>query len=472
MLTNEQILARNAIVPVEIAPGVEIPLPNGMIEIDGNRAGVPVPPPRPGEHQQILSRQPTRKASAPPGTPAVFNPPFTGLRVLDLGVIVIGAETGRLLADQGADVIKVETSEFPDGGRQARGGAKISVAFACGHRNKRSLGINLRKPEGRDLFLELAKQADVILSNSKPGTLESLGLDYDTVSTLNPQVIMVENSAFGRSGPWGGRMGYGPLVRASAGLTAQWCYEGDPGSNSDTITVYPDHVAGRIGAIGMIALLIRRLRIGRGGSATSSMLELMLGHLAPQIAAKALFGPEGGSVPDAPWGVFPCMGDDDWCVVTVRGDADWASLCRVMGRPDLAADPALSNAAGRQARRGQVDQAVAEWLAERDPRVAMEELQAAGVPAGAMLRVAEMPEFDYFVERRFLAKARHPLIADPFYMENAPVRSERIPDPPMDPAPTIGEHTADVLREWLGLPPEEITRLVDAGVLDLPTPSV
>jgi crotonobetainyl-CoA:carnitine CoA-transferase CaiB-like acyl-CoA transferase len=469
-LESDQVRDRKVFIPVEIAPGVEIPLPHGMIEIDGRRAGVTGPPPRPGEHQRAVSARPAAGAVAH-AAPVGGDRPLAGLRVLDLGVIVVGAETGRLLGDQGADVVKVESAAYPDGSRQAKAGT-VSVPFAAGHRNKRAMGINLRDPEGRALFLKLAERADIILSNFKPGTMESLGLDYATVSAVNPGVIMTDNSAFGPTGPWSRRMGYGPLVRASTGLTYEWCYEGEPFSFSDAITVYPDHVAARIGVIGVLSLLIRRMRTGRGGTVSVAQSEVMLNHMAPQVAALALTGQgkalEGGPPHDAPWGVFPCAGDDEWCVVTVRGDADWAALCRVMGRADLAADPALSGAAGRHARRGQVDQAVAEWLAVRDSRQAMEELQAAGVPGAMMLRVSEMTEFPHFHERQFFALTKHPYIAQPFYLENAPVRSERMPDPPMGPAPGMGEHTTEVMREWLALPPEEITRLLKAKVLEMP----
>jgi crotonobetainyl-CoA:carnitine CoA-transferase CaiB-like acyl-CoA transferase len=230
-----------------------------VIEVDGVRMGAGAAP---GLPEAGVAWRP-RDAVPRPDEPG--ERPFSGLRVLDFGVIVVGAECGRLFADEGADVIKVESSAFPDGSRQNRGTGLIAPTFATGHRNKRSLGLDLRHPEGKAVLLRLVRDCDVILSNFKGGTLESLGLDYGSLKAINPGIIVADSSAFGPSGPWSTRMGYGPLVRASAGLTMLWRYPGEPDSFCDAITVYPDHVAGRIGVIGVIALMIRRLRTGHGG---------------------------------------------------------------------------------------------------------------------------------------------------------------------------------------------------------------
>jgi crotonobetainyl-CoA:carnitine CoA-transferase CaiB-like acyl-CoA transferase len=474
-LATDQIRSRRAFVDMEIVPGVRAPFPDGVVEIDGQRAGIRGPAPRlvPDSEAAPSWIAPAIRSEAVRGAGKGTDDgrPLTGLRVMDLGVIVVGAEQGRLLADQGADVVKLENAAFPDGSRQTRDGSKMSVTFAAGHRNKKGLGLNLRDPQGQELFLRLVEQTDVILSNFKPGTLQSLGLDYARLAAINPRIIMVDSSAFGPTGPWSSRLGYGPLVRASAGLTAQWRYPAEEDSFSDAITVYPDHVASRIGAAGALALIIRRQRTGRGGTVSISQAEVMLSHMAQHIASLALERSghrldRSGPAQDAPWGVFPCAGDDEWCVVTVRGDSDWQSLCGVIERPDLLADSMLTTAAGRDASRDPIDEALGAWLRELSPRVAMERLQAAGVPAGAMLRVSELPQFPYFQLRGLYTLVRHPLIADPFYLENATVRSERLPDPAQGPAPMLGEHTLEIARDRLGLSPAEIERLVRAGVLE------
>ena len=190
--------------------------------------------------------------------------PLAGVRVLDLGVIVVGAETGRQLADQGAEVIKVENRAFLDGARQMDAPGKVSYSFALGNRNKRSLGVNLRSEAGRELFGRLVACSDVVLTNFKPGTLESLGLGYDKLSAINPRIILVESSALGRTGSWSKRMGYGPLVRATVGLTTLWRHPDAPEGFGDDQTVYPDHAAARVGAAGVVAALVDRERTGLG----------------------------------------------------------------------------------------------------------------------------------------------------------------------------------------------------------------
>jgi crotonobetainyl-CoA:carnitine CoA-transferase CaiB-like acyl-CoA transferase len=439
-LATAQIAARRAFVPVEIAPGLAAPFPDGVIEVDGARMGIAGPAPVMPEPD--VAWRPRDRTPKPDGT---GDRPFTGLKVLDFGVIVVGAEGGRLLADQGADVIKVESSAFPDGTRQSRVPGRIAPTFAAGHRNKRSLGIDLRHPRGKEIVLDLVRHADVLLSNFKGGTLESLGLDYPSLRRINPRIIVADSSAFGPTGPWSRRMGYGPLVRASAGLTVQWRYPSEPDSFSDAITVYPDHVAGRIGVIGVIALLIRRLRTGRGGQVSISQAEVMLSHMAPRIAADALMHAGHQVLADEPHSaVYQCAGDDEWCVVTSRSASDDQAIARVTAGTTLS-----------------------DWCAVTPARTVMEALQSAGVAAGAMLRVSELPEFDYYKERRLFKPATHPHLAEPFIVEAAPIRSDHLPDPPDRPAPLLGEHTTEILRDWLQME-REIDALLAMNVLEQP----
>jgi crotonobetainyl-CoA:carnitine CoA-transferase CaiB-like acyl-CoA transferase len=411
-----QMRARGAFADVEIAPGVSLPFPAGQIEIDGVRAG-----PRGGVPQPGAARfEEDRPTFAPP--PAADRP-LAGVRVLDLGIIVVGGETGRLLADLGAEVVKVENAAFPDGQRQSRDDAAVSLTFAAGHRNKRGLAIDLRSGEGRTLFLELVREADVLLSNFKPGTLEALGLGRGTLAAANPRLVTVDSSAFGPTGPWSRRLGYGPLVRCSTGLARRWTYPGEPGGFGDAITVYPDHVAARIGACGALALLIRRMRTGDGGSASVAQAEVMIGHMAAEIAALAAGASAGDAAEDL---LLAAAGDDEWVVVTLADDADRARLAELCG-----GDPAG-------------------WVAARAPAAAAADLQAAGLAAGWMVRVVELPALPGFVARGTFREATHPLIDHPFLVETTPVTSERIPVPEQRPAPRIGEDSLAVLADWLG----------------------
>jgi crotonobetainyl-CoA:carnitine CoA-transferase CaiB-like acyl-CoA transferase len=225
VLTARHFAESGTLIDAEIAEGARARIPSGYARVDGVRAGWRRRPPRAGEHEaDVFGTRPSPPALDLGGQPEIgpAEGPLAGLRVLDLGVIVFGAELGRLLADQGADVIKVENSAFPDGLRQTLRGGGMNASFAWGHRNRRGLGLDLRSEPGRRLFLDLVRQADVVLANFKPGTLESLGLSYAELSRVNPRIIVSDSSAFGSTGTWSGRLGYGPLVRASCGISERW----------------------------------------------------------------------------------------------------------------------------------------------------------------------------------------------------------------------------------------------------------
>lgn len=453
---------------IEVAPGLVATFPDGVLKIDGARARTTGAIPAGDlDADELLSewspREPVRIVGF--GTPGL---PLAGLKVIDLGTIVVGAEQGRLLADFGADVIKVECAEFPDGMRANSDGG-MSPSIAAGHRNKRSLGLNLRSERGRDLLLDLIDQSDVVLSNFKPGGMASLGLAAETLLARNPRLIVVESSAFGDEGPWSDRMGYGPLVRASAGLTDRWRYDDAQRDFGDTVTVYPDHVAARLATVAVLALLLRRERTGRGGRIALGQIDVILGQMAPAIAASSLRAQgactDAGAGHDAPWGVFPGTGDDDWIVITCRGDRDWRELCAAMDRTDLASDAALAHREGRVAARADIDAAVARWTSTRSVHAAAAALQRHGIAAAAMARAADMPAMPHFRERAMFQTFVQPQLGTPVTVDNAPLRSGHLATPPLAAAPMAGEHSVEIARERLRLDAEAIAALVAANVL-------
>jgi crotonobetainyl-CoA:carnitine CoA-transferase CaiB-like acyl-CoA transferase len=463
-LATEQIRARGFLREAELGPGVSTLIPAGTVEIDGVRATS-------DEVSRTTGERVTRAPIPASGMRADHRLPLEGIRILDLGVIVVGGDTGRLFGDLGADVVKVENSAFPDGSRAAQGPSGMGAGFAAGHRNKRSIGVNLRDPGGRQLARELVGSADIVLTNFKPGVISSLGLDYESLKDVNPGIVVVDSSAFGPTGPWSRRLGYGPLVRAAAGCTDQWVYPGEPGSFSDAITVYPDHVCARIGALSALSLLVRRERTGRGGSVSVAQSEVMLSHFSARIAAQDLASREDaverGPEHDAPWDVFPCAGDDNWVTVTARSNEDWLALCEVICRPDLLADPSLADIAGRDKQRERVNAAVTEWTVQQSPFSAMEKLQTASVPAGAMLRAVDLPAWGYYRQRRAFRSEIHPRAAEPWVMENVQIHAEGVAEPPLVPAPLLGEQTYQIAEELLGLATAQADDLVQRGVLEI-----
>ncbi|SNQ45245.1 putative enzyme [Frankia canadensis] len=483
--------ARGAFRSIELSPGVTVPVPDGLVEINGQRAGYRSGPPAlgecdPDELVEIWRREADSASDAPydpaprRGTaiPAVAahepapRHPFRGLRVLDLGVIVVGAEIGRLFADHGAEVIKIENRAFPDGGRQGDASGQVSESFARGHRNKKSLGLNLRHPHGRDLFLRLVVDADVVVSNFKPGTMESLGLGYDDLFAVNPKIIFVESSAFGATGPWSRRLGYGPLVRATAGLSNLWCYPDAGNGICDAITVYPDHVVARVGATAALAMLINRRRTGRGGTASVAQIETICWHMAGSFAKEHLrpgsVRPEGNDRRgDAPRGLFACAGDDEWCVIDVRGDETFQRLATTIGHPEWLGDSRFITAQLRDAHRDMLRAAVEKWTAARSPAEVAHVLQAHGVPAGQMHRIHDLASDPQFVERRFLVRQEQPQFAAPLLTQNGEARFREVADPVVGPAPLVAEHTRELAAKLLGLSDIEIDDLIEDGVLEV-----
>ncbi len=474
VLVAEHFVQTGALVDVPVAGAGSVRLPNGFVTVDGARAALRRPAPRPGADDALLDEPQAAAILGGNATGAgVVARPLEGLRVLDLGVIVVGAETGRLLADMGAEVIKIESPAFSDGARQSFDPGPISASFAYGHRGKLSLGLDLRSPEGKALFRQLVAASDVVLSNFKPGTMTALGFSHEKLATINPGIVSAESSAFGPHGPWSRRMGYGPLVRASAGLTGLWCYPDRPDSWSDASTIYPDHTAARVQALAVLAALARRRRTGAGAHVESSQADTVLGQLAPALARESL-SPESlrclGNVGegDAPRGIYPCAGDDEWLVIDSRGDADWARLAAVLGRPELAGDLRFVAAVQRLAHRDAVDELVTAWTMQHSPREGMTRLQEAGVPAGAMLRVGDLAEDPQLQARGFLALQPQPQINDELWAEARHAHFAVVPDPELRPGPLQFQHTRDIAERVLGLPPAEVDRLVEGGVLQLP----
>ena len=466
VLSAEHFRVRRAIARRELAPGLTADVPAGCAEIDGVRVAATGHVPRAGEHNARLRTWGGAGAVSTPqpslptgGFASPDHRPLDRIRVLDLGVIVYGAEVARLFCELGADVIKLESRAFPDGARVS------PVHFAIGHRGSRSFGVNLRSPDGIGVVLRLVEQADVLLANFKPGTLEKLGLGPEVLHAVNPRLVIVGASALGSRGPWSSWMGYGPLVRCVSGLTSLWRYPDDPHSFSDSTVVHPDHFAARIAAVTAMAALIARRRMGRGARVDVAQAEAILTQLAGRLAAESVLGPavaDGVVPPDAPWGVYPCAGDDEWCVVTVRDDGEWVRLCDALG---WAPDPRCESAAARVAHRAELDRRLGVWTSERSPREVTRLLQHAGVPAGFMQRPDEYEHDPQLQARDFLRSFEQPGL-ESRRIENAPFRSEQIAAPPAAVAPEPGAHTREICDQLLGMTDAAVEALVKAGVLE------
>ena len=373
--------------------------------------------------------------------------PFDGLRILDLGVIVAGGELGRLFADLGAEVIKIESAAYPDGLRQTPPGQEMSRSWALTHRNEYSLGLDLRHPAGADLFGRLVAGADAVFANFKPGTLDALGFSYERLRELNPRIVLAESSAFGATGPWSARMGYGPLVRATTGVTWLWTSEdAEAGSFYDATTIFPDHVVARITAIAALAAIIHRDRTGTGAHVHISQAEAAVSQLVTAYAAEAARATQLPVADDtAVHAVYPCAGEDEWCVISLRSDTDHAALAAAMSTDELPHD------------RADLIAVVSDWTAKQDKSAVADLLQRAGVAAAPMNRAVDVLADPQVTFRKLFTDMAHPLFDAPMPSETGPAPYTKIPPAELRPAPMPGQHTREICHKVLGLTPRRST---------------
>lgn len=467
VLSGEHFNAVSAWTEADIADGTRVTVPDGCVVIDGGRAGVRWLGPRAGESAAVWADRP----AVPDGVESIRRP-LEGIRILDLGVIVAGGELGRLFADMGAEVIKIESPSYPDGLRQARPGQVMSESFAWTHRNQWGLGLDLRARGGSEMFGRLVQRADAVFANFKPGTLTSLGFSFDSLQQLNPGIILTESSAFGDGGPWSSRLGYGPLVRASTGITQLWANDDPEGRYpfSDAVTVYPDHVVARLAAIATLAALIRRRRTDRGAHIHISQAETAVSQLDVLYAAHWA-REAGSSVTDDPavHGVYPCAGDDEWCVITIGSDDEWHSVLQVLGATAVEADPRFAGAENRARHRAELTAMLAEFTRRLDPQSAAAALQDRGVAAAPMLRGADILDEPQVRARGLYSVMEHPLFDTGLPAETGPAPYRRIPPADLRPAPVLGEHTIEVCQTVLSMDRAEIEHHLADGVLFVPS---
>ena len=399
---------------------------------------------------------------------------FEGLRVLDLTHVWIGPLVTRVLADFGADIIKIEHASHPDNtrvgfvvGNDASGEYwHHSPYFTKRNAGKRAIQINLRDPDGKALFLSLVREADMVVENFTPGAMARLGLDYASLREHKPSIIMCSLSGYGQTGPHAHRPAYGMSMEPASGISTLTGYRGmGPMKTGQT---WIDHYGGFQGAGGAIAALIHRARTGEGQHVDISMQEGAIPMLAARIAEYQqhgrLHGPNGARREGMVRGYYECAGEDAWLAVSVRNEAEWRACCHALGHPEWLDDPRFASAADRYEHHDALDEALAEWAAGRSKFEAAQLLQEAGVPAAPVLAGDEVLADEQLEAREFF---------DPIeIVDCGEIPIERYFSPRIDgrgvPAsgrgPKLGEHTDEVLREVLGLGDEELDRLAERGV--------
>jgi crotonobetainyl-CoA:carnitine CoA-transferase CaiB-like acyl-CoA transferase len=264
-------------------------------------------------------------------------------------------------------------------------------------------------------------------------------------------------------------MGYGPLVRCASGLTELWRYADLKGSFCDGVTIFPDHLAARLLDAAALAAVLRARTTGQGVHIECAQAEIILGILATTIAMESVqpgYARPGVGPTSAPWGVYPCAGDDEWCVITVRDDGDWQRLVHALGNPEWAQGVEMASTEGRRGLAAEIDAALSDWTRERSPFEVTQLLQAAGVPAGFMRRVTDFADDPHLAQRRFIRTLDQPWVNKPVQTENGPCLALGIAEPELRPAPLLGQHTREICARVLGMSSNEIDALFAAGALE------
>ncbi|MDT5012429.1 MAG: hypothetical protein QOH57_4046 [Mycobacterium sp.] len=400
--------------------------------------------------------------------------PLGGLRIVDLTAFWAGPSATHSLAAFGADVLKIESVQRPDGIRYS-GGMRRDVddwweygwLFQGINTNKRSVTLDLQSEDGIRLFKELVTQADAVIENFSPRVMDQFGLTADTLLELNPGLVVVRMPAFGLDGPWRDRVGFAPTMEQIAGLA--WV-TGLP----DGLPVPPrgpcDPLAGAHAAFALLAALQFAGDTGRGQLVELPMIETVLNVTAAQAIEFEVFGQTlqrrgNRGHPNTIQNVYRCDGDDDWIALTVRTDKEWQSVVRLLGSPPWAADHELATVAGRRARADDVDGRLQDWFREQKRDVVVERLADVGVPAAAVVSPSAVTENPQLQDRGFFERLDHPRSGPGWYPSPPFARLTGMARWLSTPAPTLGQHTAEVLHELCGVTADDLEQLAAHAVI-------
>ena len=414
---------------------------------------------------------------------ALPSAPLEGIRVVDLGSAWAGPMAGQLLADMGAEVIKVESRARMDGMRLGRpmipvpdhgedfdGGDRglwpeLQPVFHGLNRNKLSITLNLRTEEGKAILRRLASVSDVVLSNFSPGVLQRLGMDYDSLQRVKPDIIVAAMPAFGDTGPLRDMVAYAPIIQAMSGMMSLVGYP--PEENEPLVgelqAAWSDTIAALCAALGVVAALQHRNRTGCGQYVEAAHLEGTAALLGVPMLQYQMSGviptPPGNDVPDfVPHNNYPCAGDDAWVSIAVGDDPEWNALAAVLADETLATDAHFADRASRWRNRRALDEIIAGWTRMVTPQRATELLQAAGVAAMPVMNIADQFADPHLNARETYVEVDHPHVgAELLY--GVPWRFSNTPGSVRTPAPLLGQQNDYVLSELLGITGPHLAQL-------------
>ena len=392
--------------------------------------------------------------------------PLAGIRVLDLGRHLAGPTCAMWLGDLGADVIKIEKPGEGDDGR-ASGPPFFdgqSAFFLAANRNKRSIELDIKQPEGQEIFRRLAATADVVVENFRPGVMDALGIGYQAMAERNPRIIYCSISGFGADGPYADRPGLDQIIQGVSGLMSVTGFEG--GEPVRVGIPIADLLTGLLAAYGVLAALQARERIGRGQHVQTSLLEGMVGMLSFQ-AVRYLNGagappPAGNHHPlNAPYGVFRAR--DGYLTIGATGEKRWRKLCEVLGAEEWLDDPRFKTNGDRHRNRELLAELISERLQARTIDEWESILNEAGIPCGPIYGIDQAMEHPQVRHRQMVVELPHPAMGT-VRLLGLPVKLSETPGAIRVAPPLLGQHTDEVLRE-IGVTGDELRRLRERGVI-------
>ncbi len=477
VVESEQLRARNYFREIRHDPeSVSLRYPGPFARFSASPITYRRPAPRLGEHsKEVLDelRAVERVQAELPATPS-DEPPLAGINVLDFTWAIAGPGATRMLADYGATVVRIESTRRTDPVRTARPfqdgqpGPETSVLFHTMNAGKRMATLDLTKPLGREVALDLVRWADVVCESFTPGVMHTLGLDYASLTAVKPDVVMLSTCLMGQTGPLARYAGYGNLAAAVVGFfeLTGWP-DRDP---AGPFSAYTDYIAPRFIVAAILAALEYRRRTGRGQYIDLAQAEAALHFLAPAI----LDYEANGRVPTrrgnldselAPHGVYPVLGDDRWVAIAVRDDSQWRALCELLGDPEMASDLRFASAKARLTHSAALDAMVAGFTAKWQADELEFQLQRLGIAASVVRESRELARDPQLLHRGHFVELPHP-DGGKTMVEGARSRMSRTPARVIGTAPTLGRDNSYVLEQILGYDAERIADLVIAGVLE------
>ncbi len=384
--------------------------------------------------------------------------PFNGITVLDLTQFLSGPMATMIMADLGADVIKIERPDRPKASGPFLNGERVYDLSI--QRSKKSVTLNLKAEQDKQVFLRLVQKADVVVENFKPGTMERMGLGYDVISSVNPRVVFLAVSGFGYTGPYSSR---GALDMVIQGISGLMSLTGEPDGPAMRCGTSASDVFTALYTFGAAAAaLYDREKTGKGQFVDIAMLDSTFSCLENAVINTCVFGKNpqrvGNSHPTSvPFGTFPTL--DGEIIITCSRDPAFYSLCRALGREDMIQDPRFSAAEGRRQHKAELTEEISRFTSARTMAECEDILNAHGVPnsrINTMMMICADPQIR---ARNMVVEVEHP-VAGNYKMAGSPLKFSNYPDTAYAPAPTLGQHTVQVLQEYIGMPAEEISALL------------